>query len=146
VTSSKELTDAYTGGKYRFAGHLPLYPVCWAHVAMQKGANKVYPPSIYAELTGAPVEILAGEKDDYDDPDTCRVFVDGLPQAARTRVTLIVYPGVGHGWDTREDRRYFDDSARKGQGGSVAHYGDRATAEKSREEAVAFFKRALVPN
>jgi dienelactone hydrolase len=28
-TVNKELTDKYTGGQAAFAGHVPIYPVCW---------------------------------------------------------------------------------------------------------------------
>jgi dienelactone hydrolase len=98
-STSSELTQAYTGGKYRFAAHMPMYPVCWAHLSVLEGKNKVYPVTVYQALTGAPVHILAAEKDDYDDPDSCQKFVQALPEARRKFVTVTltrvsVTPGI----------------------------------------------------
>ena len=144
VSASAEFTQMYTGGKYRFAAHLPLYPACSAHIGLLEGKNKNYSPSIYQALTGSPVHILAGEKDDYDDPDSCVTFVQMLPANARRYVNVTVYPGVGHGWDTLEDRQYQDPIANKGRGGYVRHYRNRATAEKSKAFAIEFFKSNLI--
>jgi dienelactone hydrolase len=143
-SASEELTRQYTGGKYRFAAHLPLYPVCWAQTSILQGKNKNYSASTYQAFTGAPVHILAGAKDDYDDdPDACPKFVQALPAAAHSFVTATVYAGVGHGWDVPRSRQYQDGFAHVGRGGWVYHYRDAATAEKSRAFAVEFFKSNL---
>lgn len=140
VSASTELTNAHTGGKYRFGAHLPLYPVCWAHSNILDGKNSYYRPSIYQSVTGSPVHILAGEKDNYDDSDSCLKFVQSLPEAVRNHMRVTVYPSVGHGWDTQEDRNYRDALAYKGRGGNVSHYRNSEVAEKSRTFAVEFFK------
>lgn len=143
-SSSKALNNEFTAGKYRFAAHLPVYPVCWAHLAVLEGKNPVYKPAVYQELTGAPIHILAGEKDDYDDSDSCSKFVAGLPADAKKHVALTVYPDVGHGWDSPIDKTYPDASAFKGRGGTVRHYRHAATAEKSKELTVNFFRTHLL--
>src|SRR5262245_280428 len=53
ISATEELTHAYTGGAYRFAAHLPLYPVCWPQSAILQGKNKVLNPSTYQAMTGS---------------------------------------------------------------------------------------------
>ena len=145
VSASTELTQAYTGGKHRYAAHLPLYPVCWAHSAVLEGKNKFYSASVYRSLTGSPVHILAGEKDNYDDADSCHKFVQALPEDVRRYVGVTVYPRAGHGWDTQEDRTYNDPVAYKGRGGNVMHVRNAEIAAKSRAFAIEFFSSSLMP-
>lgn len=143
VTVSKELTDTYTGGNYRFAAHLPLYPACWAMTAVMEGKIKTYSSSLWQTSTGAPVHILAGESDDYGPPDMCPKFVQSLPEATRSHVTVTVYPDAKHGWDTFEDRSYFDNFAANGKGGYVRHHRNSEIAEKSKAFAIEFFKSSM---
>lgn len=138
-SASKELNALYTGGKYRYAAHLALYPVCWAHLASAEGRNAVYPKSLYAEMTGAPVHILAGAKDNYDEPDSCQKFIDALPEAARSTVALTMYPDATHGWDTNADKQYKDAAAYQGRGGYVKHYRNAAAAQQSLDFSREFF-------
>ena len=144
-SASEELTQQYTGGKYKFGAHVPLYPVCWAHLATIEGKNPVYKQAIYQKLTGAPVHILAGEKDAYDDPDTCQKFVDALPDNARQQVGLTVYPDATHGWDS-EYKNYHDGAANKGRGGWVTHQRNEAAAKQSLEFVTGFFSTKLAKN
>lgn len=142
-TASSQLTKEYTGGKYQFAAHLPLYPVCWAHLATAEGKKPVYKKSTYEVLTDAPVHIFAGSKDDYDDPDTCQKFVQAIPEPFRQHVGLTVYPDAYHGWDTPANRSYYDRSANKGRGGNVMHSRNPEVAEKSKAFTVEFFKSSF---
>lgn len=143
VTVSKELTDAYTGGKYQFAAHLPLYLPCWTGNAVMEGRIKSYSQSLWTTATGAPAHILAGEKDDYGEPDMCIKFVGALPAPTRSHVSVTVYPNAFHGWDTYEDRTYYDKFAFSGKGGTVRHMRNVEIAEKSRTFAVEFFRTAF---
>ena len=142
-TASSQLTHDFTGGKYRFAAHLPIYPVCWAHLDSIEGRNPVYKQNTYQELTGSPVHILAGAKDNYDDPDTCQKFIQALPEAARQHVGLTIYPDAGHGWDTKTDHSYYDKAANKGRGAYVNHYRNSDAAAKSLAFTVEFFKTSF---
>ena len=63
--------------------------------------------------------LLAGEKDQYDDADSCLRFVNGLPTDAKALYTVVVYPGAYHGWNATEDRQINDPAAYKGRGGRV---------------------------
>ena len=147
ISASEELTRAYTGGAYRFAAHLPVYPVCWPHSAILQGKNKVYGASIYQVMTGSPVHILAGATDDYDDdPDACPKFVQALPASVRSYVNVTVYPDAGHGFDipTSRNREYSGDPfAHMGHGGNVRYYRNSAAADKAHAFAVEFFKSSL---
>jgi dienelactone hydrolase len=88
IMASDELVREYTGGKARFAAHLALYPVCSAHLQVLAGANPVYGASIYRKVTGAPVHILAGELDTYDEPGANRQHRERI---ARHGVAVIRY-------------------------------------------------------
>lgn len=142
-STSRELNQAYTGGQQKFAAHLALYPVCWAHLASIEGRNAVYPKSVYSALTGAPVHILAAEKDAYDAPDTCQKFIAALPPEARDTVGLTVYANATHGWDTTEDRNYHDPAAGQGRGAHVQHLRHATVAAQSLDFTQHFFAAKL---
>ena len=147
LSASSEMVQEFTGGKYRFAAHLPVYPVCWAHLGSIQGKNPVYKISVYQTLTGAPVHMLAGDKDDYDDPDTCVQFLAALSPDARQHVALTVYPNAPHGWDSlKSPRSYYDTAANKGRGGNVQHYRQEDAAQKSLAFTLDFFKTKLGVN
>ena len=146
IMSSQEVTQAYTGGKARFAAHLALYPVCWVQQQILDGGNSAYGANTYRRVTGAPVHILAGDKDDYDEPDSCPRFVAALPEGVRAHYGLTVYPGATHSFDG--DIRYarvYDKYAHAGRGGWVALEGNAEAAAKARAFAVKFFGENLAP-
>jgi uncharacterized protein len=143
LTSSAALTQQYTGEKARFAAHLALYPVCWSHSSVLAGEAKYFGPDTYRKVTGKPVHFLAGDKDDYDDPDGCSKFVAALPENVRQHFSLTVYPGATHGWDRRYSGVAPDRAANKGKGGYVNFIATPDIAKRSREFAVAFFTRHL---
>lgn len=144
IMASEEVTQQYTGGKARFAAHLANYPACFAHFTILSGTNKFYGPGTYRRLTGAPVHILAGDKDDFDDPDSCTKLVAAFPEEGRRHLAATVYPGAHHSWDHQAGyRAYYDSRARKGQGGTVRLQWDPEIAAKSRRFAVEFFSTNL---
>ncbi len=144
LMASEEVTQQYTGGKARFAAHLALYPVCYAHLNVMAGANKFYGPGTYRQLTGAPVHILAGEKDDFDDPDSCPKLGAAFPEEDRRHLGVTVYPGAYHSWDKRDAQPVYDPIAYKGRGGQVRQVWNAEIASQSREFAVEFFTTNLV--
>lgn len=148
LTSSEELTLQHTGGKLLFAAHLGLYPICWRHRALLAGTSswsKSLQPAIYRHVTGRPVKILAGDKDDFDDPDSCEKFLAELPAQVRPHFSLTVYPGATFAWDSRFSSTTYDIGAKKGKGGIVNVVADVAIANRSRELVVAYFRAALRP-
>lgn len=136
LTASAALTETWTGGRAKFAAHAPFYPVCWA--ALRRYHER------FSSVTGAPVHIFAGERDDYDEPDTCQKFLDSLGDEPRKAFALTVYPGATHGWDGQgRGVTFHDPNGALGKGAQVRLYPDARVAARSRREAVAFFLRAF---
>ena len=144
IMTSQEVTQEYTGGKARFAAHLAFYPICWIQQQILSGSNRVYGADTYAKLTGAPAHILTGEKDDYDEPDTCPKFVASLPESERKQFGATVYPGAYHCFDLPHKVPQFQDRiAFLGRGGMVTNKFDAAIAEQSLAFAEQFFSQHL---
>jgi dienelactone hydrolase len=142
LTSSEELTRQYTGGKLRFAAHLGLYPQCWFHRTVVAGTDKYFKRTTYRRITGMPVHILAADKDDYDDPDSCQKFLAELPAQVRPHFSLMVYPGTTFGWDSLTGSTSYAIGARS-KGKIVSVIPDPDLANRSREFAVTYFRKSL---
>jgi dienelactone hydrolase len=141
VMASEEIVQEYAGGEARFAAHLAVYPICSAHLQILAGKNKVYGASTYQKGTGAPVHILAGELDTYDEPDSCPKFVAALPEGVREHFGATVYPGAHHVFDEPgANRQHRERIARHGV--AIIRYNAEA-AEKSWAFAEQFFARHL---
>ncbi|HYH40355.1 MAG TPA: dienelactone hydrolase family protein [Burkholderiales bacterium] len=139
-------TQKYTAGNPRFAAHLALYPVCWIHLNAQEGKSRTKElQGIYSKVTGAPVHILAGATDEYDEPDTCAKFLASIPPDARKNFKLTVYPDAGHGWDAPSSRTYNASEACLGRGCTVNHRRVESRAQDSSEYAMKFFTEVLKP-
>ena len=146
LTSSEELTRQYTGGKFRFAAHLGIYPICWRHQAILEGKSswfKSLKPDTYRRVTGRPVHILAAEKDAFDGPGSCRKFLAALPASVRPHFSLTVYPGATFGWDSRFSSATYDAGVNQGKGGMSDVVADADIARQSREFAVSYFGKNL---
>jgi uncharacterized protein len=146
LASSEELMQQYTGGKLRFAAHLGIYPICWIHRSVLAGKDRYFKPTVYQRVTGSPVHILAADKDDYDDPDSCPTFLAELPAQVRPHFSLTVYPDATFGWDSRSSSAAYSIGARRGKGGIITITADPDLAKRSREFAVAFFRKNLSAN
>ena len=75
-----------------FAAGVALYPGCAALT------NRVYRPV-------APVLILIGEKDDWTPAEPCRALTEAA-QGAGHPVTIKIYPGAYHAYDSHNPVRY----------------------------------------
>lgn len=93
------------------------------HRTVLAGTAKSLKPTIYHRVTGSPVHILTGDKDDYDDPDSCPKFLAELPAQVRPHFSLTVY--------------------NKAEGGIIKVIANPDIANRSREFAVAYFRRNL---
>jgi len=133
ATASARLTEQFTGGREKFAAHVGFYPTCWLFL----------PRAADFAMTGAPVKILVGDKDDYDAPDACQRLLDALPADSKSHVALSVYPGGYHGWDGSRSVNFYDPNAALGKGGQVRFVPDGKLAERSRRETVEFFTQAF---
>lgn len=154
LTASADQTRAFAPEGQRFAAHVSFYPVCWIHEALSTGATDLrsdhtnkflrgISAADYQRMTGSPVLLLAGEKDHYDDADSCLRFVNSLPADAKALYTVLVYPGAYHGWNAVEDRSFNDPAAYKGRGGRVSQFGNKEIAAKSRDDVIAFLRTKL---
>lgn len=59
-------------------------------------------------------------------------------------MTLTLYPGAPHAWDTRGGAlNFFDPNAALGTGGRVRFFPDARLAERSRKDLAEFFTQAF---
>ena len=121
-----------------FRAHVANYPVVWAY--------EVVPGLSLKQLTGAPILIQCGDADAYDDPDGLDQLLARLPEASRTVIQAVTYPGAGHGFDRdRPPQTIHDPFAHKGQGGPVLMQFDPVAAKSAQLAAAAFFSLTLRP-
>ena len=143
-TASEILASEHLGGTpVRYVAHAGLYPVCNIHERVIRGQQKRL-LNAYDKFTGAPVLLLAGGKDQYDDPDSCQQFIAALPAVAKSHFSLIYYADATHGWDQGRNNRVYTPSACKGRGCDVDYVSDLVTTGKARESVVDFFASKLV--
>jgi dienelactone hydrolase len=144
--ATESFTQKYTSGKLQYAAHLALYPVCHLHLQAQEGKSRTKElQGIHNRVTGAPVHILAGATDEYDEPDSCAKFLAAMPPDSRKHFRLTVYPDAGHGWDTTSNRTYHAPQACLSRGCMVNHHRVEARAQESIKYAVKFFTDELKP-
>lgn len=144
--ASEYFTQKYSDGKVRFAAHLALYPVCYIHLnAQERKSSTKELHGIHDKVTGAPVHILAGATDEYDEPDSCAKFLASMPPESRQHFKLTVYPDAGHGWDVPSGRTYNARQACLGRGCSVNHQRVEKRAQESLQYSVKLFTDALKP-
>lgn len=103
--AAERLYAGQFGGGLRFKAHVAHYPVCYAWNDAALLAKVQSTPAAYGvqwiHLTGAPVLIEVGTKDDYDNSSApC----EALAQSANTGngaglVSVNAYPGATHGWN-----------------------------------------------
>lgn len=147
IYAASELLSAEHLGTGRFSAHAALYPVCWIHEAIASGQLPARSAAafrdVYARLTGAPVKILAGEKDEDDEPDSCQNFLAALSPEARKTVDLVMFPGATHAWDQGRTFQLYEQVANKGKGKTISIVYDPTATAKGREAVVEFFAKRL---
>lgn len=143
VISMASATENYAtqfGGTLRFKAHVANYPVCYVYnnpnIAYSDfGGNASNP------LTGAPILIQIGDKDDYDEgTGPCLALKASLPADEQQIVTVVPYVGAYHAWDRLQvPVTEVDPYSHLGAGGMIQIKPDVEQAYKSREKAVRFF-------
>jgi dienelactone hydrolase len=132
-----------------FAAAIALYPGCGAPYGTWSGERQwgnrgpviaysgVYKPT-------APLLILVGEKDDWTPANDCQALAERA-QAAGYPVTVKVYPGAYHSFDSDKPPRYLDDrrNANKRDGHGATTGGDPVAWADAIERVKAFFARYL---
>jgi dienelactone hydrolase len=122
-----------------FAAFMPVYPVCHLY-------NRV-PGFEFADLVAAPVLIVTGSLDGYDnDPDAGPALVRALAPLDRMKVRTAVVHGAHHGFDMPGvDQQVEDPAGNRGAGGLVTMRYDPQATERAHGLAVQFFGEAKGP-
>jgi dienelactone hydrolase len=122
-----------------FVAAVALYPGCTIRLGSGlTGAAGVYKPM-------APVRILIGEQDDWTPAAPCRKLTEAAEEAGYP-VTIKVYPGVHHAFDSDKPVRYVatrvNANAPGGRGATTG--GDSQAWADSMREVGAFFGQYLM--
>jgi hypothetical protein len=148
VAATDRFTTELTQGNRRFKAHLALYPVCWIHSSVLEGTAMASPHKFmkldrdtYMKFTGAPVLILAAEKDDYDDSDSCAKFVAEANKSAGAAFTETTYSAPTT--DGTRPRRQSTSPSRTKGAAAPGGYANAEAGERSRRDAVQFFAKNL---
>lgn len=132
-----------------FAAGIALYPSCGAayggwSVERQWGNRGpvISHTGVYKPI--APLLIMVGEKDDWTPAPDCEALSQAA-QAAGYPVTVKVYPGANHSFDSDRPERYIDDrrNANKRDGHGATTGGNPAAWADAIEQVKAFFARYL---
>ncbi len=137
LSATKQYTGLF-GGNHQFAAHVAHYPVCWAY-------NVGVPGMVFNNLTGSPLLIQVGDRDDYDEGSgPCENLIASLSPAEQAVTTLKSYPNSYHAWDRLQPAvTVYDPFSHLGMGGEVKIVPDPGTANQSRKRAVQFLHQAL---
>ncbi|HEY3918703.1 MAG TPA: dienelactone hydrolase family protein [Stellaceae bacterium] len=137
--------------EHGFAAAIALYPGCGSHLGtwnVQRSGGLIGPVTQYLGTYQpvAPLMILVGGQDDWTPAEHCRVLAERA-QAAGYPVTIKIYPGANHSFDSNAPVRYLDNrrNANKPEGHGATTGGDPAAWADSIEQVKAFFARYLRP-
>jgi dienelactone hydrolase len=130
-------SDAVLGPDVHFKAAVALYPVCWRF-------NHV-PDAAFADLVDAPIRIMVGDADDYDGGgDACKQLVTELAPADASHISVRVFPGATHVFDSfTAPYEFHDPRANRRQGGTVHVRPDPEARRQARNDLVAFFAAAF---
>jgi len=130
-------SDAVLGLGVHFKAAVALYPACWLY-------NHV-PDAAFTDLVDAPIRILVGSKDDYEDrPDSCETLVRDLSPRDATHLSVRVFPGATHLFDSFDGSREYQDPAAHARKGGVIHVQpDAQVRQQARDDVVQFFETAF---
>lgn len=144
MASATEGVATQFGGALRFKAHVAHYPICYAY------NNPIIPDSEFGThagnpLTGAPILIQIGEKDDYDESSApCFALKNSLASEEKSLLEVAPYVGAYHDWDRLLVPVVGEDPfAHLGAGGEVNLIPSVDQAYQSQEKAVRFFWKNL---
>jgi dienelactone hydrolase len=131
-------SDSILGPGVHFKAAAALYPVCWRF-------NHV-PDSDFNDLVDAPIRIMVGDADDYDDgADACEQLRTELAPVDASHVSVRVFPGGTHIFDSFTGPYEFNDPrANRRNGGTVHVRPDAEARRQARDELVGFFTTTLL--
>nr|MBL8456646.1 dienelactone hydrolase family protein [Zoogloeaceae bacterium] len=151
ATSEQTYAMAFGGQALRFKAHVANYPVCHGANMGFFGLPAEAVGTTFRNLTGAPVLIQVGSKDDYDNgAGPCRALAQEVNVINKKVVEVVEYRGAYHAWDrlmvpiTVPD--IFGDQGSYFETGVVPEVDlqpDVEKAQASRKRVVSFFRRHL---
>ena len=130
-------SDAVLGSGIHFRAAAALYPICWLY-NHELGAE-------FSGLVDAPIRILIGSEDDYDGgADACEGLLHGLASVDAAHLSLRVFRGATHIFDSFEgDYEYDDPGSHRRQGGRVRVHANPEARQQARDDLAQFFANAL---
>jgi dienelactone hydrolase len=132
-------SDAILGPGVKLQAAVALYPICWLY-------NHV-PGADFKDLVNAPVRIMVGSADDYDGGGAaCQELLNELAPQDAAHLSLRIFPGATHIFDTFTDPYEFNDpGANRRKGGIIHVRADPDARKQARDDMVAFFAAAFAP-
>ena len=130
---TRQNSDAILGPGVQFQAAVALYPVCWLY-------NHV-PGADFKSLVNAPIRIMVGSADEYDGGgEACQQLLSELAPQDAAHVSLRVFPGATHIFDSFANAYEFSDpGANRLQGGTIHVRPDPEARKQARDDLVAFF-------
>jgi dienelactone hydrolase len=132
-----------------FAAAVALYPGCGARYGSWSVARQFSDHGPVTRYIGvykpvAPLLILVGEKDDWTPADHCQALAQAA-QGANYPVTIKIYPGALHSFDSNFPQRYIAErrNANTVEGRGATTGGDPAAWADAKQQVAAFFGRYL---
>lgn len=136
-------------GRAGFAAGIAFYPGCGARFGAWNVERQFRDHGSVTRYIGvykpvAPLLILIGEKDDWTPADQCQALTQAA-EGAGYPVTIKVYPGAYHSFDSASPPRYVSErrNANKPDGRGATTGGDQTAWKDSIEQVRAFFGRQL---
>ena len=143
---------APTNQKDVFTAAVALYPACAVQYGDWHGIRTSGPGGPVTRYVGvykplAPIFILIGEKDDWTPAEPCRKLV-AAAQAAGYPISIKVYPGAHHAFDSNRPVRYVAQrvNANSSTGRGATTGGDPQAWADSINEIDSFFGKILKQN
>ena len=145
VLLSSELVQEQLGKDVpRPVAFAPFYPVCTNMARfLQSTKHNFY--NAHTRMSASPMLIHIGTNDHYEGGERpCDAFVAMWPAAARERTIVRNVEGATHGFDAQAgSRRFYDEFAFAGRGGTVHVIASPKDATEARQAIVTFFVEHL---
>jgi len=140
----------YSSEGKKFKRFAPLYSLCWVGTrfitrntsSKSRGLSEFFPDDFMDKWVGAPMLILSGADDNYEDRDAqiCQKFIDVIPDANQREVSKsIVFKDTTHGWDHQSAANFYTPNACKGNGCTNSNRPNYQSTQKGKEELLIFF-------
>ena len=144
LLSSEQVQEQLGKDVPRPIAFAPFYPVCTNMARFLRSAKHNF-YNAHTRMSASPMLIHIGTHDHYEDGERpCDAFVAMWPAAARERTIVRNVEGATHGFDSQAgSRRFHDEFAFAGRGGTVHVIASPKDAAEARQAVVTFFVEQL---